>query len=131
MLSNIFFLNLDLIQIYNSALMDPDKGPVELQRKVMFDVRFFMCRRGGENIVDMTKSTFNLMYDKELNMAYVKKVEDEMTKNRRENDNELITGFMPQILNADGSPSRLCPVRSFENYISRFQWKQQVPLAKD
>ena len=59
--------------------MDPDVGVKELQRKVMFDIRFFMCRHGCENIVGMTKSTFNLCYDQETKISYVKKVEDKLT----------------------------------------------------
>ena len=98
--------------------MDPDKGPKELQRKVMFDVCYFMCRRGRENIVGMTKSTFLMCYDQDSKIAYIKKQEDEMTKNQREQDTELITGFMPQILDENGLPHKMCPVRSFENYIN-------------
>ena len=96
----------------------------------MFDVRYYMRQRGNENIVDMTKKTFNLCYDAETKMSYVKKVEDELTKNRREKDNELITGFMLQILDSDGTPHRLCPVQSFENYIgflneqSEYLWQK-------
>ena len=98
--------------------MDPDKGVVELQRKVMFDIRYYMCRRGNENIKDMTKSTFNLCFDQESGISYIKKIEDEMTKNHKERDTELISGFIPQVLNADGTPHKLCPVRSYENYIN-------------
>ena len=63
------------------------------------------------------------------------KIEDELTKNHREKDSELITGFMPQLLNADGTPHRLCPVQSYENYINalneecNFLW-QKVNINK-
>ena len=40
-----------------------------------------------------------------------------MQKNHQECDNEIITGFMPQLLNPDGTVHKLCPVRAFENYI--------------
>lgn len=98
--------------------MDPDAGPRQLQNKVMFDIRYFFCRRGGENIEDMTKTTFDLHFDVETRIAYVRKVQDEMTKNHKQNDNEIITGFMPQLLDADGRPHKMCPVRSFENYMA-------------
>ena len=107
----------DLVKIYNSNLLDPHAGPKSLQNKVQFDIRYYMCRRGGENIESMTKDTFQLIWDNDLNMSYVKKVQDERTKNRTETNHEIITGFIPAILNADGTPHRLCPVTSFENYI--------------
>ena len=97
--------------------MDPDAGPVELQRKVMFDIRYYFCRRGGENFINFKKNTFQLCYDNNTNIAYVKKSVDEMQKNHNEKSNvEIITGFMPRILADDGTPHKLCPVRSFENY---------------
>ena len=43
------------------------------------------------------------------------KAEDELTKNHREKDSELVAGFMPQILNADGTPHKLCPVIPYKN----------------
>ena len=59
------------------------------------------------------------MHDEEIKITYVKKVEDEMTKNHHENDQqEIITGFIPQLLQSDGTPHKLCPMRSFENYLS-------------
>ena len=75
--------------------------------------------------VGMTKSTFQLAYDKESGICYIKKKEDEMTQNHRERDTGLITGFILQILDADGTPHRLCPVRSFENYINYLNPKCQ------
>ena len=69
----------------------------------------------------MIKDTFKLCYDRDTGMAYVKKVQDELTKNHKGKDTvEIVTGFMPQILDADVKPHRLCPVRSFENYIGHF-----------
>ena len=84
----------------------------------MFDIRYYFCRRGCENIHDMTIGTFELQYDTNTGITYVKKIIDEMTKNHRERDNEIITGFMPQMRNEDGSVSKMCPVRSFENYMN-------------
>lgn len=47
----------------------------------MWDIRYFFCRHGGENIEDMTKETFELKYDVDTCMTYVKKVKDELDKN--------------------------------------------------
>ena len=60
----------DLIQIYNSPLLDPDRGPKKLQRKVMFDIHYYMCHHGCENILDMTKKSFTLCYDKETHITF-------------------------------------------------------------
>ena len=113
----------DLRVIFNCELMDPDRSPTHLQRKVMFDIRYYMCHSGGENINDMTKNTFQLNFDTETNISFVCKVEDEVQRNHKEYDEEIITGFMPQILNADGTSHKLCPVRAFENYINKLNPK--------
>ena len=81
-------------------------------------------------------NTFELQYDNSTGIAFVKKVKDELTKNHRETDDKLITGFMPQMKNPDGSVSKMCPVRSYENYINsldpkgNFLWqrpKNKIP----
>lgn len=51
-------------------------------------------------------------------------------------DKQFITGFMPQILDIDGRPHRLCPVRSFENYMQKLNpninnlWQTPFKKAK-
>ena len=83
----------------------------------MFDIRYYMCRRVGENFVTITKDTFKLCFDKESQMAYVIKVENELTNNQREKSNiEIVTGVMTQILGRKGVLHKLCPERPFENY---------------
>ena len=51
----------------------------------MFDIQYYLCRRGGENIKDITKNTLKLHYDTETRITYVKK-ENEMMKNHQETD---------------------------------------------
>ena len=78
----------------------------------------------------MTKETFQLCYDPETKFTYVKKVVDEIQKNHQECDNEIITGFMPQMLDTTGIPHKMYPVRVFENYINnlhpdnKFLWQK-------
>ena len=43
----------------------------------------------------MSKSTFTVKTDGEIGLKYVIKTEDELTKNHRETDKELISGVMP------------------------------------
>ena len=73
--------------------MDPDHGPQQLQNKVQFDIRYYMLRRGAENLESMTKSTFKLCFDQESGISYIIKAEDEMTKNHCETNNKIITGI--------------------------------------
>ena len=80
----------------------------------------------------MTKDTFELVYNADTQITFVKKVKDELTKNHKETNDENTTGFMPQLRNADGTKHKLCPVRSYENYINHLnpnsEWLWQQPL---
>ena len=84
----------------------------------MFGIRYYFCRCANENVYCMTKETFRLAYDTTTKIAYVLKVQDEMTKNHQESDNPIVTGFMPQMLTSNGTVHKLCPVRSYENYLA-------------
>ena len=96
----------DLSKLCSSGDMNPDSGPTQLLNKVMFDI----CCCGTENFQGFTKDTFQLTFDSEISITYVKKVTDELSKNHQETDQEIITGFMPQLLDIDGQPHKLCPV---------------------
>ena len=109
-----------------------------MQNKVQFDIHFYMMRRGSENIKTLMKDTFKLEYDLDVRMAYVKKVQDEGTKNHQEFNNEIITRFMPQTINpTKGYPHRLCPVCGFENYTAKLSkdsnmlWQQPLKSIKN
>ena len=79
----------------------------------MWDIRFFFARRGGENIDSMTKNTFKLSTDPATNIKYIEKIADEETKNHKETDGQIITGFMPEMENNH----KMCPVQSFLTYL--------------
>ena len=105
---------------------------------MQFDIRYYFCRRGGENIYDMKKNTFELDFDTDTRIAFVKKVTDEIQKNHQEGNSEIITGFMPQIIDpATGNPHKMCPVLSFELYINRlhpdneFLWQRSLKKKPD
>ena len=83
----------------------------------MFDIRYYFCWRGNENFHEFTKDTFQLQFNQETGIAFVKKAQDELSKNHQEADQEIVTGFMPQLLDHNGHLYHLCPVRSFENYL--------------
>ena len=84
---------------------------------------------------EMTKETFKLGYNTQTKMAFVFKAKDEMTKNHQESDNPIVSGYMPQILSPDGTVSKLCPVRSYKNYLAHlnekceYLWQTANPAA--
>lgn len=85
----------------------------------------------------MTKETFKLVFDAETKITYVRKVKDEETKNHKETNNNIVTGFMPQIIDpSTGYAHRLCPVHSFENYLAHLNpkvdklWQQPLKRFK-
>ena len=118
----------DRVKLYNHKLLDPRSGPEALQRKVQFDLRFYFCRRGMENIDTMKKDAFQFKYNSESKEWFVIKVQDELTKNHREME-PIISGIMPENKTDDK-----CPVLSFKTYIEHlnpenpFMWQQ--PLQK-
>jgi len=70
--------------------------PEGLFNKMQFDVRLYFCRRGIENMVSMTKNTFEARINSTTGEKYITKKQDEMTKNHRGNDKENISGLMPE-----------------------------------
>ena len=79
---------------------------------VQFDIHFFMCHRGNENLYDMTKETFALKTDEATNIRYNVKAQDEMDKNHAENSTEIVSGAMPEMPN-----NPLCPMESYMKYL--------------
>ena len=69
-----------LLALYLHPLLDPDKDNISLQNKVMFNIHFYFCHRGTENMYTMTRNTFQLNFDKETHITYLEKVCNEMTK---------------------------------------------------
>ena len=102
----------DLKKLYQSEAFNVD-NPRGLQNKVWFEVMLFFCRRGRENLRELTKDSFALSEDSS-GRKYVFKVKDELTKNRREESEALDGGFMYE---RQGDPN--CPVASFEKYVSK------------
>ena len=76
----------DLKQMYCSVALNPNT-PVGLQQKVWFDVMFFLCRRGRENLRTMTTTSFSMKTDR--TGTYVYQAQDELDKNHRESADPL------------------------------------------
>ncbi|CAG2236087.1 KCTD1_15 [Mytilus edulis] len=103
----------DRRKMYTSIYLSPNT-PFGLQNKVQFDIRLYFCRRGMENMPQMTKSTFSVKTDPKTGLKYVVKTLDELTKNHRSSDKEKTSGIMPE-----NSGSEYCPVSSFEKYVNK------------
>ena len=100
----------DLKKLYESGvfcLNDPEK----LQNKVFFEVMLYFCRRGRQNLRQLKKTDFSFNTDG-TGARYVCKTTDELTKNRREDDEGFDGGVMYE------KPGPNCPVASFELYLS-------------
>ena len=123
----------DLQKLYLSFDLNTPKG---LQQKCMFDIMFHLVRRGRETLREQTKDTFAIAVDSQ-NRRYVYQAVDELAKNHRKNDG-------PQDSTTDGriyeQPGPLCPVRTFELYLSnlhpelKFLWqrpKQAIQTTDD
>lgn len=109
-------VDLDREKLYRSSYLSTDT-PYGLYNKVQYDVRYFFCRRGCENMEKMTKSSFSVQTDESSGRKYVT-MRDELTKNHRD-DQEAFGGFMPETRTPD------CPVASFEKYRERLHPDQE------
>ena len=112
----------DIKKLYKSglfALNNPDTS----QNKVFFEVMQYFCRRDRQNLRDLKKTDFLVEIDPSKT-KYVSKVKDELTKNRRETDEALET----QVMFAAGGP--LCPVLSFEKYVSHLNPNNEFFLQR-
>jgi hypothetical protein len=103
----------DRRKLYTSLYLSP-KTPLGLQNKVQFDIRFYFCRRGNENMPQMHKSTCMVKKDSKAGLKYIMKTIDELTKNHRADDKENTSAIMP-----DNPGSEFSPVLSYEKYVSK------------
>ena len=101
----------DLRKIRESGVLNIEH-PKNLQWKVFFDVMFYLCRRGEENLRELTKHSFKVKTASD-GVKYIEKVRDELSKNHRLNHENEDGG----VITATGGDS--CPVRAFELYISK------------
>jgi hypothetical protein len=86
--------------------------PIQLQLLVWIYIMIFFCRRGQENIHNMTKETFEIRTN-EQHRRYLVQVIDEETKNHKNTSEKSIGGRMYE---EPGNP--LCPLKAYQKYIS-------------
>ena len=54
----------DMAKLYRGeAIVFDDKAPNGLLNKVWFELMYYLCRRGQENLISMTKKTFEVAVD--------------------------------------------------------------------
>ena len=94
--------------------------PTNLQWKVFFELVFYLCRRGEENLRNLTIAHFKIKSASD-NLKYIEKVIDEMDKNHRTNDENEQGGIIQERPN---DPN--CPVKSFCLYVSKLNPKIEV-----
>ena len=107
----------DLRKLYECgvfSLVDPKT----LQNKVFFEIMLFYCRRGRQNLRELKVTDFSFSCD-DKGSRYVCKTGDELTKNRREDDDGFEGGLMYE------KPGPNCPVASLELYIKHLNPRNQ------
>lgn len=105
----------DMTKLYESesGVFDIDT-PEGLQNKVWFELMFFICRRGRENLRKLEKDHFAIATDAN-GRRYVYQCKDEMTKKIRGDSmkSRVDGGRMYE------TKTERCPVASFEKYLSK------------
>ena len=102
----------NILKLYCSFDIESPEG---LLHKVWFDLCLQLFHRGRENMRNMTKSTFAVGADA-AGRKFIYKVSDELDKNHGANDNDFDTISEGVLYEVPNHP--LCPVKSFETYIS-------------
>jgi hypothetical protein len=90
--------------------------PVGLQQKVWFELVYYLCRRGRENLREMSKETFKIGKDAS-GKEYVCQAVDEADKNHRVTDGPNETPGEGRMYEIKGNPA--CPVTSFRKYVMK------------
>ena len=82
---------MDLEKLINYFLthINGPLNPRKLQEVILFNVIYYLCRRGRENLRTMKKSTFQIAIDKSDSRSYIYQAEDELDKNHQENDTSI------------------------------------------
>lgn len=101
--------NEDIRKLYESGLFNLNQ-PDTLQNKVFFEIMLFFCRRGRQNLRELKTEDFSIKTDP-YGVRYVDKINDELTKNHRENDEAQEKQAMFETVEP------MCPVMSFEKYV--------------
>ena len=103
----------DLKKLYSCFDVTTARG---LQEKCLFNIIFFLVRRGRENLCQQTKQTFAIAVDS-TQRKYVYQAVDKLDKNHRGSDNQQDSVTDARMYEQPGN--LLCPVRCFELCLSK------------
>ena len=101
----------DLEALYSSGVFDINK-PATLLNKVFFEIMYYLCRRGRENLRKLTKESFKVNVGDD-GKKFVTLEKDELTKNHGVDVEQHEGGFMVETGGLN------CPITSFKIYVSR------------
>ncbi len=73
---------------YQDFSADQEFSPKKLQQAVMFSLMYFTCRRGRENLHEMTPQTYKLFQDGD-GLEYIMQDIDELDKNHQQDSMEV------------------------------------------
>ena len=80
----------DMTKLYESGVFDVEQ-PLGLLRKVFFELLLHLCRRGQENLRELTADDFKLIKNKDGTESVIK-ISDEVDKNHTEDAHEQEDG---------------------------------------
>ncbi|XP_062577122.1 uncharacterized protein LOC134238991 [Saccostrea cucullata] len=115
----------DLKKLYDSeSIVFNVNTPCGLQNKVWFDLMFYLCRRGRENLRKMTKKTFGIDTDA-TGREFVYQAIDEADKNHGSNATPDETIGEARMY-AQPQSGDMCPVITFKKYLSKLHKKLEA-----
>ena len=82
----------DMRRLYTCGVFDPST-PTGLLQKVWFEVMFYLCRRGRQNLREMNFESLKVVVDDD-GFEYITMAKDELTKNHRKADDPASTARM-------------------------------------
>ena len=74
---------------YFTKIMRGPPNPKALLQIVVFNILYYLCRRGRENLRSMTKTTFGVQIDPNNGRKYIFQQEDEADKNHGPSDTAI------------------------------------------
>lgn len=101
----------DIKKLYGDLIAFNIDTPSGLQNKVFFELMFYVCRRGQENLRTMKKDTFEIKTDS-TGLKYLQQSISEIDKNHRDGSASG-EGRMYE------TGKKSCPISSYEKYLHK------------
>ena len=111
----------DMEKLYSSNVLSND-NPVALQRKVYVEISLHFARRGREGLRDLKVSSFEILTDDQEKRYVTIKYNEKSKKDQGDQKNNVLKE--QRMYEQPDDP--LCPVRSFELYVSKLNAKSDI-----